>query len=107
MRTVSETSGTTLNAPTFELQGSQKKRKRKGLRIYLKRLQLKISLIWERDSQSSPGSAESPIQDKSKKKHAKTHINQTIKNEIQRKNIKSSKGKTTNNIQENPHKVNS
>ena len=46
----------------------------------------------------------SPIQDKSKEKHAKTHINQTIKNQIQRKNIKSSKGKTTNNIQGNPHK---
>ena len=30
---------TTLNTPTFELQGSQKKkRKRKGLRKYLKRL---------------------------------------------------------------------
>ena len=29
---------------------------------------------------SSPGTAESPIQDKSKEKHAKTHINQTIKN---------------------------
>ena len=29
---------------------------------------------------SSPGRAESPIQDKSKEKHAKTHINQTIKN---------------------------
>ena len=36
MRTVSETSGRTLNTPTFELQGSQKKkRKRKGLRKYL------------------------------------------------------------------------
>ena len=32
------------------------------------------------NSQSSPGSAESPIQDKSKEKHAKTYINQTIKN---------------------------
>ena len=31
VRTVSETSGTTLNAPTFELYGSQKKkRKKKG-----------------------------------------------------------------------------
>ena len=29
------------------------------------------------------------------------------KNYIQRKNIKSTKGKTTNNIQGNPHKVNS
>ena len=28
----------------------------------------------------SPGSAESPIQDKAKEKHAKTHTNQTIKN---------------------------
>ena len=32
------------------------------------------------NSQSSPGSAESPIQDKSKEKNDKTHINQTIKN---------------------------
>ena len=32
MRTVSETSGTTLNAPTFELWGYQKeKRKKKGI----------------------------------------------------------------------------
>ena len=39
LRRVSETSGTTLNAPTFELQGFQKKnRKTKGLRKYLKRL---------------------------------------------------------------------
>ena len=49
MRTVSETSGITLNTPTSELQGPQKKkRKRKGLRKYLKRLQLKTSIIWER-----------------------------------------------------------
>ena len=31
-------------------------------------------------SQSSPGSSDTPIQDKSKEKHAKTHINQTINN---------------------------
>ena len=38
MKTVSETSGTILNAPTFMLQGSQKeKRERKDLRKYLKR----------------------------------------------------------------------
>ena len=29
---------------------------------------------------SSPGSAESPIQDKAKEKHTKTHISQTNKN---------------------------
>ena len=28
----------------------------------------------------NPGSTENPIQDKSKEKHTKTHINQTIKN---------------------------
>ena len=39
LRNTVTVSGTTLNAPTFELQGSQKKkRKRKGLRKYLTRL---------------------------------------------------------------------
>ena len=38
MRTVSETSGTMLNAPTFKLQESQKKKtKRKTIRKYLRR----------------------------------------------------------------------
>ena len=50
---------------------------------------------------------QSPIQDKSKEKHAKTRINQTIKNEIQTKSVKSSKGKAANYIQGNSHKVNS
>ena len=48
-RTVSETSGTISNAPTFELQGSQKKkRKRKGMRKFLNRLELKISPTWKK-----------------------------------------------------------
>ena len=39
MKTAQETSGTTLNVPTFALQGSQKeKRERKDQRKYLKRL---------------------------------------------------------------------
>ena len=38
MRTTSETSGTMLNAPTFESQESQKKKtKRKAMRKYLRR----------------------------------------------------------------------
>ena len=50
---------------------------------------------------------QSPRQEKHKEKHAETHSNQTDKNLRQRKIIESSKGKTTNNIQENSHKVNS
>ena len=57
------------------------------------------------NNHTNPGSAESPIQDKPKEKKAETHINQTNKNRMQRKNIKSSKGKATNKIQGNPHKV--
>ena len=38
MTTVSESTETTVSAPTFELQGSQrKKRKIKGIRKYLRR----------------------------------------------------------------------
>ena len=46
-------------------------------------------------------------QDKPKAKHPKTHINQINKDQTQRTNIKSSKGKTTNNSQRDPHKDNS
>ena len=35
--------------------------------------------------QGSPGSAESPIQDKPKEKHVKTHINQTDKKNLRQK----------------------
>ena len=40
---------------------------------------------------------QSPKQDKPKVKHPKTHINQINKDQTQRTNIKSSKGKATNN----------
>ena len=45
--------------------------------------------------------------DKPKEKHAKTHSNQVDKHLRQRKITKSSKGKMTNNIHGNSHKVNS
>ena len=50
---------------------------------------------------------QSPKQDKPKVKHPKTHINQINKDQTQRKNIKRSKGKTTNNTQGDSHKDNS
>ena len=51
--------------------------------------------------------AQSPKQDKPKAKHPKTYINQINKDQTQRTNIKSSKGKTTNNTQGDTHKDNS
>ena len=50
---------------------------------------------------------QSPKQDKPNVKHHKTHINQINKDQTQRTNIKSRKGKTTNNIQGYSHKHNS
>ena len=50
---------------------------------------------------------QSAKQDKPKAKHPKTHINQTNKDQTQRTNVKSSRGKTTNNTQGDSHKDNS
>ena len=50
---------------------------------------------------------QSPKQEKPKVKHPKTHINQINKDQAQRTNIKSSKGKTTNNTHGDSHKDNS
>ena len=50
---------------------------------------------------------QSPKQDKLKAKHPKTHINQINKDQTQRTNIKSCKGKTTNNTQWDSQKDNS
>ena len=58
----------------------------------------------EGNSYRSPRNLESLRQDKPKAKHPKTHINQTNEDQTQRTNIKSSKGKGTNNTQGDPHK---
>ena len=41
------------------------------------------------------------------RRNTKTHTNQANKDETQRKNIKSSKGEATSNIQGKPHILNS
>ena len=51
--------------------------------------------------------SQSPKQNKPKVKQPKTHINQINKDQTQRTNIKSSKGKTKNNIQGDSRKDNS
>ena len=58
-------------------------------------------------SHPSQRNSESTKQDKSKMKHPKTHINQINKDQTQRTNSKSIKGKTTNNTQGDSHKDNS
>ena len=60
-----------------------------------------------KDNHPSPRNPGSPKQDKPKAKHPKTHINHINKDQIQRTNIKSTKGKTTNNTQGDSHKDNS
>ena len=78
MRTVSETSGTTLNTPTFDLYGSQKKKK-KGTEKIFEEIIVENFPNMGKEIVNQVQEAQSPIQDKSKKKHAKTHTNQTIK----------------------------
>ena len=68
---------------------------------------MKTSLNGEGNNHPSPRNTESSKQDKPKVKHPKTHINQINKDQTQRTNIKSSKGKTTNNTQGDSHKDNS
>ena len=50
---------------------------KKGMRKFLKRLELKISPTGKGNSQSSPRGSKSPIQDKLKEKHSKTLIKLT------------------------------
>ena len=51
------------------------------------------------NSHPNPRNSKSPKQDKPKVKHHKTHINQINEDQTQTANIKSSKGKATNNTQ--------
>ena len=66
---------------------------------------MKTSLKWGRNSHQSPSNPESPKQVKPKAKHPKTHINQINKDQTQRTNIKSSKGKTTYNTEGIPIRI--
>ena len=54
------------------------------MRKILKRLQLKISPTWKEIANQVQEAPRSPIQDKSKLKHGKTHTNQTNKDKTQR-----------------------
>ena len=59
------------------------------------------------ETQRVPRNPESYKQNKPKVKHPKTHINQINEEHTQKANIKSSKGKATNNTQGDLHMDNS
>ena len=65
---------------------------------------MKTFLKWGR-SHPSPRNPESSKQDKPKAKHPKTHTNQINKDQTQRTNIKSNKGKAINNTQGDSHRI--
>ena len=56
MRIVQAVSGATPRGPTFALQGSHKKRKRKKLEIYWKNNERKIPSFGKGNRHASPGS---------------------------------------------------
>ena len=108
MKTTSETSGTMLNSTTFESQEYQKKKaKKKGPEKILEEIIVENFPKIGKEIATQVQETESPKQDKLKVKHPKTHINQINEDQTQRANIKSSKGKTTDNTQGDSHKDNS
>ena len=110
MKKASETFGTILNAPIFELLESQrKKKKRKALRKFFEEIIVENFPNMGKEivkHKESPRSTKSPLQVKPKEKHIETHINQANRDKAQRKKIKSSKGKATGNIQGKTHTIN-
>ena len=94
---------------THQLQGLQQmKRKRKGMRKFLKRLQLKISPTWKSKQSNQVQEAQRVPYRINTRRNMPRDIqsNQTNKDQMQRKNIKNSKGEATSNIQGKPHTLN-
>ena len=109
MRKTSETSRTMVNAQTFESQESQKKKtEKKDHEKILEEIIVENFPKMEKEIITQAQETQRvPNRIKPKAKHPKTHINQINKDQTQRTNIKSSKGKTTNNTQGDSHKDNS
>jgi len=104
MRTTSETFGTMLKPQHSNHRSPRRRRqKERAWENTWGHNSLKIPPNEERSRHSSQRNPESPKEDKPKVKHSKMHINQTNKDQTQRANIKSSKGKATNNTQGDPH----
>ena len=79
MRVTSETSGTMLNAPTFESQKSQKKKK-KGHEKILEEIIAENFPKMGKEIATQVQETQSPKHGKSKMKHPQVRINQPNKN---------------------------
>ena len=74
-------------------RGPRRRRERKCQKIFEEIIVENSPNMEKENSHSSPGSAESPIQDKPKEKNAKTHINQTKNIEYKEKIVKAAREK--------------
>ena len=108
MRTISETSRTIFKCPSIRIIGvPEEEDKKKDHEKILEEIIVENFPKMGKEIITQVQETQSPKQDKPKVKHRKTHINQINKDQTQRTNIKSSKGKTTNNTQGDSHKDNS
>ena len=79
LRIVSETSGTISNAPIWIIEVPEEEEKNKGHEKIFEEIIVENFTNMEKEIVNQVQEAQSPIQDKSKEKHAKTHVNQTDK----------------------------
>ena len=104
MRTILETSRTILNVTNIRIIGvPEEEDKKKDRETILEEIIVENLPKMGKKIVNQVQESQSPKQNKPKVKHPKKHINQINKDQTQRTNIKSSKGKTTNNPQGNPH----
>ena len=94
-----------VKCPNIQIIGvPEEKVKKKGHEKILKDIIVKNFPKMRKEIATQVQETQSPKQDKPKAKHPKTHINQINEDQTQRANIKSSKGKATNNTQGDSHK---
>ena len=92
MMTAQDSSGATLSAPTFTLQGSQVEKTEKELEKIFAEIIAENFLNMGKESQPSQ-EAQSCRKDKAKQEHMKTHRNQTEKKNYRDKTLKTIKEK--------------
>ena len=85
------------------VQGSQREGREGGAENMLEDIIAENFPTLRKEAVTQVQKVQRPVQDEPKEEHTKTHCNSHDKNE--RKNMKSSSGKTTNNIQGNSHKA--